>query len=69
MSLRPSTERLYRAVIPSGSLGIGFEEKSTTCRAWHPLMFSGISGISAIETDHVGEGRDGVDIMFGVMHS
>ncbi len=26
--------------------GMGFEEKSAICSAWHPLICSGISGIS-----------------------
>jgi hypothetical protein len=34
-------------------LGIGFDEKSTICSAWHPLMCSGMSGMSEIKSGNV----------------
>ena len=33
----------------SSHLGMGLDEKSTICSAWHPLMFSGMSGMSGRE--------------------
>ena len=34
-------------------LGMGFDEKSTTCSAWQPRMFSGISGMSEKENHYL----------------
>ena len=44
-----SKDRSSRKIHFLSHLGMGLDEKSTICSAWHPLMFSGMSGMSGRE--------------------
>lgn len=55
MSFNPNIVKLFSCEKPAGSLGIGLELKSAICKSRRWRMSSGMSGISEIKWDYLGE--------------